>query len=502
MKTRKISKIAALGLALIIISALCLVGCGSAESMEEASKRMNTYTIDAVYNDKSHIISAVETLSYTNRTGARLEKLCFNLYPNAYREDAVYKAVSVANRVKAYPHGASWGRIDINYVKVEGTTCDFEIGGGDRNILVVNLPVPLSADGSMSVEINFATTLANTYDRLGWNDKTVLITNFYPVVCVYENGQLVMENYSNFGDPFYSETANYSVNFTYPDKYNIAHTGDRLNTAASGGNSTATMRAVCVRDFAIALSAPKTMVSMTKGKLIINYHYINDKSFEENLKLAEKAMTEYSEIFGEYPYSKIEIFETPFANGGMEYPGLVLVASAQTTAERTEVIVHELCHQWWYGLVGNNQHNTAWIDEGLADFCTLLFFQKYPEYGIDKNKRVRQSELNYALFVDVLKSLNENDDTTMTRKLSEYGSEREYVFMTYVKGMLMFESLHKSLGEKAFLRSLQKLYKDNLFGIVSEADVISAFSEGTRKDLNSFFRAWLDGKVVIARLSA
>ena len=45
------------------------------------------------------------------------------------------------------------------------------------------------------------------------------------------------------------------------------------------------------------------------------------------------------------------------------------------------VIVHEIAHQWWYGLVGNNQIRTPWIDEGLAEYCTAVFFETHPQYG-------------------------------------------------------------------------------------------------------------------------
>jgi hypothetical protein len=499
----KKSRVAAGLLILCALMAACLAGCGAgAETLEEASRRMNTYVIEGVYRDEGHSLTASETLHFTNRTGAALDTLCFNLYPNAYREDAVYKAVAMSNRAKAYPYGASWGRVDINYARVGGANRDYRIEGGDRNILAVPLSAPLAAGGAVSVAIGFTVHLAHVYDRLGYNNQTVHLTNWYPVLCVYENGGFVTKNYCAYGDPFYSEAANYSVTLTYPSRYSAAHTGEATETRAAGGNTVLAMSARCVRDFAVALSAPKTAVDGAAGQTAVRYHYLTDTSAAENLLLAERAMETYAELFGPYPYSKIEIFETPFAHGGMEYPGLILVAAGLTPAERREVIVHELAHQWWYGLVGNNQHDAAWFDEGLSDFSTLLFFKKFVGYGVDKDKRVKQAGLNYGLFVDVLKAVGDGDDTTMTRSLLDYVSEREYVFMTYVKGLLLFDTLHKTLGEKTFLRCLQRLYADNLFGVVTDREIIAAFEKASRKKLGGFFRSWLDGKVVIARLAA
>lgn len=496
----KINKVVRLLTAFILAAAFLCACAPRAESKGDASLRLNTYNIEAAYRDNTHSLTAVETLSYTNRTGGEIAKLWFNLYPNAYREEAVYKAVAVANRAKAYPAGASYGHIEINYARVRGTAAGFVVTGNDKNILEVSLPEPLADGGKAEVEISFTTYLANVYDRLGWNSKTVSLTNFYPILCVYENGGFVVENYSPYGDPFYSEAANYNVTFSYPEKYSVAFTGDGAAGAAAGDGKTIVVTAKCVRDFAIALSALKTMVSEKVGDITVNYHYTSDTKPDESLRLAVRAMEAFQEMFGAYPYDKIEIFETQFIHGGMEYPGLVLVAAGQAKTDRDEVIVHELCHQWWYGLVGNNQHDEAWIDEGLTDFCTLLFFEKYPEYGIDKNTRIKQSGLNYALFADVLKSLSEGGDTTMTRKLLDYESEREYVFMTYVKGMLLFDAIYKITGEKAFLKGLQRLYAENVFGIVTDKEVIDALEKASRKKLSGIFRSWLDGKVVIARL--
>ena len=74
--------------------------------------------------------------------------------------------------------------------------------------------------------------------------------------------------------------------------------------------------------------------------------------------------------------------QTDFSEGGMEYGALVYISLDVTDQLQYQgVIVHEIAHQWWYGLVGNNQILTAWIDEGLAEYCTAVFFETHPQYG-------------------------------------------------------------------------------------------------------------------------
>ena len=52
------------------------------------------------------------------------------------------------------------------------------------------------------------------------------------------------------------------------------------------------------------------------------------------------------------------MLDNNFWFGGMEYPGFVLDLVS------TNALTHELGHQWWYGIVGDDEYNTPWLDEG------------------------------------------------------------------------------------------------------------------------------------------
>jgi hypothetical protein len=509
-------KLRATAFLLVLTLAFVFSSCAVSpqNALENTAKALDDYKIEAVYKDETKTISAVETFTFKNAAGIDTDKLCFNLYANAYRERAKYKAIATAYRTQAYPYGASWGYIDITYVKVGGVHAVFNIEGDDQNILTVALnaatnsatkaePAKTAALQSTQitlVEIGFTVALANVYDRLGYNADTVNITNWYPVLCVFKDGAFVFDDYSSYGDPFFSESSNYEVSLTYPKKFGIAHTGTLANETDTGDTLTADISARCVRDFAVVLNLSKKVASGEIGGVKVNYHYFSDENFAAALEVALKAMDTFSKLFGSYPYGEVNIVQTRLVHGGMEYPNLVMVASNLAAADALEVVVHELAHQWWYGVVGNDQLRAAWLDEGLTDFSTLLFFSTFEEYGIDREQRVRDAQINYALFSDVLADVNKTTDTTMTRALSEYSSEREYYYMTYVKGMLMFDTLYKSIGEKAFLNCIKRYYTDNMFKIAGGADIIASFKRAGKR-VDTFFSAWLDGKVIIARLN-
>ena len=83
------------------------------------------------------------------------------------------------------------------------------------------------------------------------------------------------------------------------------------------------------------------------------------------------------------------------------------------------------------------------------------------------------------------------------RAVNEYETEPEYTYCTYVKGVLMFESLYQLIGEKDFINSLQTYFENNKFKNATPEDLIIAFEEASKQNLQNFFNSWIKGKVVI-----
>lgn len=478
----------------VILSILCAVGCLSACSSKSKEGERSKYTINAVYNAESKTVSAEMTVDYYNASEAILDEVCFHLYPASFREGARFSPVPSDAVSSAYPSGISFGGITVSGLTLNGESREINIGGQDDDILVVNLPEDkkLYPSERVSIGMNFTLKLPEVRHRFGYIGDTVNLGNWYPIACVYENGNFVTDPYYASGDPFYSDCSDYSVSITVPDGYSVACSGAGGMATDESGRKVYTSEIKSARDYAAVIGKFKMLGTAVNG-VDVNYYYTDDVQPEVSMTAAADAIKTFSELFGEYPYKSYSVVQTAFLHGGMEYPALSMISDAVTGELYTEVIVHETAHQWWYGVVGNNEVAHAWMDEGLTEFSTSVFYQKNPSYNVDYDKRIADALGAYILYYDTFKYINK--DTSMTRKVCDYADSFEYTYMTYVKGELMFESLRTTLGDEKFFAGLKNYYETYKFQNAAPDDMIGCFEKASNRELKSFFSGWLDGKV-------
>ena len=457
------------------------------------------YKQTLVFSDESKTLEGKETVGFYNYTDQILTKVYLHLYPNAFKEGNKAKVVSLANEIKAYPNGKSYGEINIESVNSGETSLSYEIGGEDENILIIDMGQELYPQDTFVFEIGFSTILANINHRLGYGNNTINLCNYYPILCVYNNGEYMTDLYHSNGDPFYSKIANYSVEITYPKKYTLASSG--VQTIKDDGNlSVAKINAEKVRDFAMVLSDKYTTMCDTYGSTKLFYYYYNDSSPTETMQVVKKVL-DMNKKYGNYPYATLSVCEANFVHGGMEYPNIVLISDDLNDGDTYKnVVIHELCHQWWYGLVGNNQYLYGFLDEGLTDFNTALFYDIYPEYNHSSKEIFANAEKSYTNFVKVYSDVVPDFSTKMIRKLNEFSTESEYTYIAYVKGMLMFSNLNDLLGTKKMTKCLKYYFECNKFKEATPQDLVDAFTKAGSKDLESFFDSWFNGKVSIVQV--
>lgn len=483
--------------AVILCLLFGLTACGGGDYIQETSKNLTSYEINATFDDGDKTLKAEQTVIYRNNCDEALDEVKFNLYPNAFREGAVYKPVSQSDMTNAYPNGVSYGGIEITSVKVNGGEAEFNVGGEDMNLLTVPLGESLTAGSQAVIDISFTDVLPNAAHRYGYTDNNYSFGNWYPSACARVDGEWVTTPYYSNGDPFCSDMANYTVSVKYPSYLTAAATGD-FEVSKDGAYATLSSEAVTVRDFAFVLSDKFTVKSGKAGDTTVSYYYFDDADADKSLAVAIDAVNTYGEMIGKYPYGSLCVVQTDFVYGGMEYPNLVYIASGLDAATNKQVIAHEIAHQWWYNLVGNDQAANPWMDEGLTEFCTALFFKKNTQYSDEVNydKTIMTAERNYLMFVDVMSSMG-NEDTSMTRPINQYATEQEYVCMTYTKGMLMFENLMFSIGQNKFEKCLKRYFDDNKCKIAIPSDMVDSFERASGVSLADFFDKWLGGSVVI-----
>ena len=468
---------------------LFLFGCGQNSETEN-----NSYEIKLAYDDEENKLLGEMTVNYYNNTGEELEFVCFHLYPNAFRENSSQSIVSLANYNRAYYNGKSYGDIII-------TDCnkEFSFIGEDENILKLDLSSTLAPNDIVILKIEFETLLPEINHRMGVGENTINFGNAVPILCVYENGAFDLNGYNSNGDPFYSEISDYSVQISFPEKYKIASTGELISESIEEGNKLVSIKAEDVRDLVFILSEKFEVLTQDVGNTTVSYYYYDDEKPEESLKTSVLSLQTFNELFGEYPYSTLKVVEASFVHGGMEFPNLVLISDSLFSYETyTTVIIHEIAHQWWYGLVGNDQYNYGWLDEGLAEFSTALFYEKNPEYNITREQMTLRNQSNYKVFetiyTDVLGSVN----TNFNRALDEFANEQEYVYTSYVKAYLMHDSLYEYLGEKKYLKCLKYYFSNNKYKFATPESLIVCFEKASGRNLESFFYSWFEDKVIIS----
>ena len=458
------------------------------------------YNQTLVFNAEQNVLEGKETVGFFNYSDSVLGKVCLHLYPNAFRNGAKAKVVSMANEVKAFPNGKSYGDISIESVNMGLESLNFSICGEDENILEIDLGKEVFPNDLVEFEVGFSVKLANINHRLGYGDNTINLCNYYPILCVFENGAFVQDLYHSNGDPFYSKIANYKVSITYPNTLTLASSGEQVLNA-DGEFTTATITANKVRDFAMVLSDKFEKLCDTFDDVKLNYYFYDDSNSEQTMQVIKNVL-KMNQKYGNYPYDTLSVCKANFVHGGMEYPNLVLISDDIADFDSyVNVVVHELCHQWWYGVVGNNQYTFGFLDEGLTDFNTALYYDEYNVNNHSSEEIFANATKMYVNFEKIYSSAMDDFSSGMIRRLDEFSTENEYVYLTYVKGMLMFANLNEILGTKKMTKCLSYYFECNKFKEATPDDLIDAFNKASGKNLTSFFTSWFDGKVVIKSIN-
>lgn len=481
---------------IIFVGVAILFALFALPSFTGCDKVVDTYTgyeITAEYVPETGTIAGVMKLTFENPTDEELTELSFQLYPNAYRKDALYKPISATYESVAYYKGMSYGEMSI--YSVHGSK-NWEIMGEDENILNVYLEKSLFPGEKVVLDIGFRTRLAEVAHRTGVTKQTVNLGNFYPILCGIKNGGFVETVYYSDGDPFYSECADYKVTLTVPKGYTVASTGTLVEERMLESKKEYTMSALKVRDFAMVLSENFRVERLQTGNTTLAYYYYADQTPKKTLSVIAECFHFYEETFGSYPYPQYAVAETGFCFGGMEYPCLTFLSDELAEEEKNRAIVHETAHQWWYAVVGSDQIENAWQDEGLAEYSASVFFEKYERYNISREELLKAAMEEYRSYYDVYGSVLGRTDTRMTRHLKEYLSDYEYKCLSYDKAVIMFDTLRKSVGDEKFFGALRHYYKLCAYKQATVGDLIGSF-EKSGLDVNGFFDSFLSGKAIL-----
>lgn len=477
-------------LALVLLFTVSVICSGCSNQKLERTSYDITCTLDG------NLLSGVEKVQFYNTSENAFSELKFNLFGNAFRKDAKHSPIGAEYVNRAYPNGISYGDMQIVNVTSNGAKLDFSICGEDKNILSVCLEDSVFPEQKVQVEIEYKLNLANVIARTGINSDAVNLANFYPILCgLDQNGFYECVYYSN-GDPFFSDVADYKVCLTADSKYTVASSGVLTEKHSENGKTVSNYTLDNARSFAFVLSEKFHVLTDNSTGVEINYYYYDDQTPEKSLEYAIRSVNTFSETFGGYAYSTYSVVQTEFLQGGMEFPALVMISDKLEPNAYGEVIVHETAHQWWQTGVGNNEIEYGFLDEGLAEYSVVYFYEKFPEYGYTRGNLINASEKTYKVFCSVYDKIFGNVNTVMVRSLKDFKNEYEYVNISYVKPCIMYDYLRKTVGDETFFKGLKKYYKEYCFKNATPDDLVGIY-EKLGSGTNGFFESFFDGKVII-----
>ncbi len=464
----------------------------------EASQGLSLYDIIIIFNPQKKELYCKQTIDYVNEHNVDFQELYFHLYPNGFKDE---KRVPFLNdeKEKAYPNGFSPGWIEFGSVSIQGTPADFQIGGYSDDILAVLLEEPLKPRGSTKIEMEYTVKIPNSIGRFGYGEHTFNITNWYPIACVYDDEGWNRDPYYPIGDPFYSDTANYRVKIKAPANYTIATTGAILDINAETDYRLWDIEALAVRDFAWQASEEFEVESRQIDGIVIHSYFLpQDRNEGLNaLNYAAWAIKTFNDRFGKYPYKQFSVVQSDFFIGGMEYPNLVMVdrnlyrQNSETWLEY--VIVHETAHQWWYGLVGNDQIDEAWLDEALAEYSTILYYGH--RYGEEKEKEIYNSVIVEGKCYYLDNYIDNNGvDYAIDQSIYDFPHWLIYDLLVYGKGASIFHEMRETVGDKKFYAILKEYYRSNRFKNATLTELLIACEKITGESWEEYFGKRLNGQ--------
>lgn len=459
---------------------------------DKGSDNLSEYVIEVNYDPDDGVLKGSVAFTFYNDLENEINDLKFNLWGNAYRKGALYSPVSDAYTAKAYYAGASYGSMTVENVE---NCASWDIGGEDETILCVNLLSPVYPEQTVKIVITYTLTLAKVNHRTGVTAKAVNLGNFYPILCRYTREGFSETPYYSCGDPFVSECANYTVTLTFPRGYTAATSGNLTQESEAGDNKICRYSLSRARDFAVVLSDRFETVTRKVSGVTVSYYYYDDTSPQTKLNVAADSLQYFSDTFGEYAYSTLSVVQTGFCMGGMEYPALTMISDNIETNGAIYTVVHENAHQWWYAMVGSDQVNNSWQDEGLAEYSSLMFFENNPNYGLTRTSMIGAATKAYRAFYSVYNQIFGDADTSMQRSLKDFISDYEYANVAYNKGMLLFDAVRRSVGDDKFVSALKTYFKENRFKIASPEALTACFARSS--DVEGIFESYVQGKIII-----
>jgi hypothetical protein len=488
-----------------------------AYAQEGYFQQQTDYKIFVRLNDIEHSLSGETQITYYNHSQDSLSEIWFHLYPNAYKNQNSSFAKQLIELGQAdfyFSKILERGFIDSLNFTVNGEDALLIPHPNETDIATLVLNEPLPPGEKIQISTPFYVKIPEIFSRLGHSGQAYYITQWFPKPAVYDKSGWHVFPYLNMGE-FYSEFGNYHVEIEVPANYRVAASGqlkslserewlknlednDSMEFPASDTTfKRIVFEAQNVHDFAWFADKRFCVRHEQYGQNQEIWAFFLPKSTSQWEKVPQyirKTMDFYSSELGELPYPSISAVEGFLGvGGGMEYPGVTLIGYNYHGLNLERIVMHEVGHNWFYGVLGFNERRYPWLDEGLNSFYEHRYMHYYyPKLSANtdlfgfSNKEFNQAPLHVSseIMYKMARSLGTDQPANLS---SENYYFINYGAVIYKKTVSAFTHLMYAIGENEFRQIMQSFYYQWKNKHPDPEDLRKHFETKTDKDLSWFF---------------
>lgn len=513
------------------------------------------YTIDVTLNAEQKSLDASQTLVYTNHSEDTIPDLHFHLYLNAFKNEATTfwrESGGTLRSDEASDEG--WGYIDLKTLAIDGSdrldAVEFirpdDGNPYDETVIRVPLETPIEPGGSITITCDFFAQLPEVFARTGYKNNYMLVGQWFPKLGVWETaGQRGREapgwNCHQFHatSEFYADYGRYEVSIDVPSEYVIGATGKETQQEARGDRTRYTFVQDNVIDFAWTASPrfirevrtfdasdrvaqaeyeavmalhdiPYEEAELSDVEMILLLQPENKRMRERYFKSLANAIKFFGLWYGPYPHETITLVDPAYGAGGsagMEYPTFITGGTDLFAPQDAygylpamggpeEVTVHEFGHQYWQGMIGSNEFEEPWLDEGFNSYSTgLIMDRRYLEHGlyhdilgipINTGWLIGAAPAQHTDQAHVGFLYNDGADA-IVRSAWGFRNISSYFLNSYPKTEAALHLLRNKVGDDTMARIMRAYFARWQFKHPSTDDFIAAAEEVSGQELDEFF---------------
>ncbi|CAM5648539.1 M1 family metallopeptidase [Streptomyces viridifaciens] len=414
------------------------------------------YTVDLSSDATGAHWHGHERITFSNVSPDPLQEVYLRLWDN-FRGGCANPSVRVT--------GLGTTQVTQATLLPQDTRGRYEVG---CTALRVPLPHPLTQGSSGTVEFDLTIDVPDGIDRFGRDGSFSFIGNALPVLAVRDEAGWHLDPYSELGESFYGLSSDFAVTLDHPTDLLVPATGTAVDTPGEPGRTLTRIGARKVREFAWAAGPFSRIAGRSADGVRIAVYSVADitpKDAQDMLDLSLRTIDAHSASYGAYPYGDLAlVLDNRFDFAGMEYPGFVL------DWIRPSAVIHELAHQWWYGIVGDDQYRAPWLDESFTEYAMAVAMGDTGE-GCTTRTPWRSA------------------DERLTNPMSYWDTHPDrYVPVIYDHGSCALHELRRLIGADTMAGLLRDYARAHWYGVSTTADFKAAAQAATPVDLTPFWR--------------